>query len=105
MDTAWYPSGWGVHDNNDDWIAYEFSIAVRIHAVKMVIDESHRTAAPQKIYVEASEKRFGPYVKKWTIHNPTYDVNRMYRFLGVLLYSSKTFNEYHSVASPILVLY
>ena len=34
--TFWFPSGWGKHDDNDDWIAYEFPIAVKIHAVRLI---------------------------------------------------------------------
>ena len=48
LNTAWYPSGWGTHDNNDDWIAYEFAVAVRIHAIRMLLDDNHRTASPKK---------------------------------------------------------
>ena len=47
--SAWYPSGWGIHDNNDDWVAYEFTVAVRVHGVRMVVDKDHATAQPKKV--------------------------------------------------------
>jgi len=81
VDTAWYPSGWGKHDNQDDWIAFEFPVAVRIHALRMVLDGGHRTASPKKIVLEASNKKFGPFTKKWIINNPTYEVDRIYKLL------------------------
>ena len=81
LNTAWYPSGYGKHDNNDDWIAYEFSVAVRIHAIRMINDANYSTAAPRKILVEASDKKYGPFEQKWTIHNPSYKVDGVYRIL------------------------
>lgn len=55
-ETAWYPSWWGIHDNNDDWIAYEFTVAVRVHGIRMVVDKDDSTAQPKKVIVEASDK-------------------------------------------------
>ena len=80
--TSWYASGWGTHDNNDDWIAYEFQVAVRIHAVRMILDETHRTASPKKVFVEASDKKFGPFNTKWTLHNLDYSTDKVYKFVG-----------------------
>ena len=80
--TLWYSSGWGVHDNNDDWIGYEFPIAVRVHAVRMKIDEAHRTASPKKIFVEAADTNTGPFRTKWVIKNPTYEADNVYKVLG-----------------------
>jgi len=79
--TAWYPSGWGNHDNNDDWIAYEFTVAVRVHGVRMVVDKDHATAQPKKVIVEASDKMYGPFSKKWTIYNTDYSVDKIYKLL------------------------
>ena len=79
--TLWYSSGWGVHDNNDDWIGYEFPIAVRVHAVRMKIDEAHRTASPKKIFVEAADTNTGPFRTKWVIKNPTYEADNVYKIL------------------------
>lgn len=79
--TAWYPSGWGNHDNNDDWIAYEFTVAVRVHGIRMVVDKEHATAQPKKVVVEASDKMYGPFMKKWTIYNPDYEVDKIYKLL------------------------
>merc|ERR1712226_1280622 len=79
--TAWYPSGWGIHDNNDDWIAYEFTVAVRVHGIRMVVDKDHATAQPKKVIVEASDKMYGPFMKKWTIYNTDYSVDKVYKLL------------------------
>jgi len=80
-ETAWYPSGWGIHDNNDDWIAYEFTVAVRVHGIRMVVDKDHSTAQPKKVIVEASDKMYGPFTKKWTIYNTDYSVDKVYKLL------------------------
>jgi len=79
--SAWYPSGWGIHDNNDDWVAYEFTVAVRVHGVRMVVDKDHATAQPKKVIVEASDKMYGPFQKKWTIYNTDYSVDKVYKLL------------------------
>jgi hypothetical protein len=79
--SAWYPSGWGIHDNNDDWVAYEFTVAVRVHGVRMVVDKDHATAQPKKVIVEASDKMYGPFQKKWTIYNTDYAVDKVYKLL------------------------
>lgn len=75
-ETAWFPDNYGSnHSNNDDWIAFEFPVAVRIHGVRIVDDKDHPTAAPRKIYVEASDKKFEGFETKWTISNPTYNTD------------------------------
>jgi hypothetical protein len=79
--SSWYPSGWGIHDNNDDWVAYEFTVAVRVHGVRMVVDKDHATAQPKKVIVEASDKMYGPFQKKWTIYNNDYSVDKVYKLL------------------------
>lgn len=79
--SAWYPSGWGIHDNSDDWVAYEFTVAVRVHGVRMVVDKDHATAQPKKVIVEASDKMYGPFQKKWTIYNNDYAVDKVYKLL------------------------
>ena len=86
--TSWYPSGWGMHDNNDDWIGFEFPVAVRIHAVRMKLDEAHRTASPKKIFVEAADRMAGPFRRKWVIKNPTYEVDNVYKVLGTFFLCS-----------------
>ncbi|XP_047128740.1 uncharacterized protein LOC100202087 isoform X2 [Hydra vulgaris] len=78
LNTSWYPSGWGVHDNNDDWIAYEFKVAVRIQAVRMVL--SSATYAPKKIFVEAADNKFGPFQTKWMIRNPNSILDQVYQY-------------------------
>jgi len=78
--TFWYPSSYGeVHNNNDDWIAYEFPIAVRIHSVNIHNDEKFKTAAPQNILVEASDEKLTGFDTKWSIHNTDRNPDRRFR--------------------------
>lgn len=75
-ETSWYPDGWGKHDGMDDWIAFEFPVAVRIHGVRVLNDDKHPTAAPTKIFVEGSDQKYEGFETKWIIHNPTNTVDK-----------------------------
>lgn len=76
--TMWFPSGWGKHDNNDEWIAYEFPISVKIHAVRVMTSPDHPRAAPQKVFVEAADNKMGPFKTKWTYINNGFINDQVY---------------------------
>jgi len=76
--TMWFPSGWGKHDNNDEWIAFEFPISLKIHAVRVMNAPDHPRASPQKVYVEASDNKLGPFKTKWSYVNNGFINDQIY---------------------------
>ena len=80
--TMWMPSGWSAHNDNDDWIGYEFPIPVHIGSIKLMGAIKYPKAAPTKVYVEAANDKYGPFETKWMIRNPDFATERVFSFIG-----------------------
>ena len=79
---------------SQDFIAYEFPVAVRIQGIHILNDAKFPTAAPDTILVEASDDRLTGWDTKWLIRNPeripdkAFKVSRKYPFLLMRMFIS-----------------
>ena len=87
-DTYWYPDPYGpTHTSeNQDYIAYEFPVAVRILGIHILNDAKFPTAAPDAILVEASDDRLTGWDTKWMIRNTERDADKAFRVFGKFKY-------------------
>ncbi len=80
--SMWMPDGWDDHNDNSDWIAYEFTIPVHIGSIKLDGAIKYPKAAPSKIFVESADEKYGPFETKWMIRNPDFATMKVFSFIG-----------------------
>eukprot|EP00794_Sanderia_malayensis_P005134 gene5134-5782_t len=79
--SMWMPGGWNDHNDNTDWLAYEFPIPVHVGSIKLNGAMKYPKAAPSKIFVESADEKYGPFETKWMIRNPDYATAKVFNYI------------------------
>ncbi len=93
--TMWMPAGWNAHNDDTDWLAYEFPIPVHINSIKLDGAIKYPKAAPSKVYVESADEKYGPFETKWMVRNPDFATVKVFSYIGKCFICYKNFIRTH----------